>query len=86
MRNKLQKHKILDINYLSKAHRDLRLLEAVLCLQPGCSFLIKLDEPPTSLIANLEGELNDRFQWKVLQAGPEVWLTQVTRRSNEQAA
>lgn len=86
MKNLEKKYKIIDISYLPQPQRNLRLMEAMLCLRPGCSFLIKLDKAPMSLMGHLETELHNKFQWRMFQSGPEAWLIQVTRNPIERVA
>ncbi len=78
--NTQQKYRILDIRHLPQDRRELRESEALLSLSPGCSFVHTCNELPESLVRYLETKAKDRFQWTMLQAGPDLWRILITRK------
>jgi uncharacterized protein (DUF2249 family) len=77
---KQDNHRVLDIRHLPRGRRELRQREALLSLSPGCSFILKCNELPESLIRYLESKTKDRFHWTMLQAGPDLWRILITRK------
>lgn len=78
--NTQQEYRILDIRHLPRGRRKFRQMEALLSLSPGCSFVLTCNELPESLIRYLETKAKDRFQWTMLQAGPDLWRILITRK------
>jgi uncharacterized protein (DUF2249 family) len=78
--NAQQKYRVLDIRHLPRGRREFRQTEALLSLSPGCSFVLACNELPESLIRYLETKAKDRFQWKILQAGPDLWRILIMRK------
>jgi uncharacterized protein (DUF2249 family) len=73
-----QQYNILDVRELPRPHREFRQLEALSSLSTGCSFILNCDEFPESLIRYLE--TSDRFQWRTLERGPDLWRVLITRK------
>lgn len=78
--NTQQKYRVLDIRHLPRGRREFRQREALLSLSPGCSFVLTCNELPESLIRYLEIKAKDRFQWTMLQSGPDLWRILITRK------
>ena len=74
-----QNYRILDIRHLPRGRREFRQKEALLSLSPGCSFILTCNELPESLLRYLETS-KARFQWTMLQAGPDLWRILITRK------
>lgn len=56
------------------------LLRTFDALGPGESFEVRSGHAPTHALAHLTKERAGLFEWSPLEAGPEVWRTEITRR------
>lgn len=67
---------------LPPAERLPALLRNFDALAPGESFELRSDHPPRPALAQLQRDRPRLFEWSPLQAGPELWRTQITRRAD----
>lgn len=77
--NTQHKYRILDVRRLPRAPREIRHMEALSWLAPGCSFVVLFDEAPEAFIRHLETEGKNKFRWTMQHAGPDLWRILITR-------
>jgi uncharacterized protein (DUF2249 family)/hemerythrin superfamily protein len=66
---------------LPPAERLPTLLRTFDALAPGESFEVRSEHAPKHALAHLAKERPGLFEWSPLEEGPELWRTQVTRRT-----
>lgn len=76
--------RVLDTRTIEKADRPVHVLATFDALAAGESFVLVTDHQPRCMLPRFHGERAGRFEWSPLEAGPEVWRTQITKRQSAQ--
>lgn len=71
----------LDVRTIPPPSRHIELSRVFDALGPGESFILVNDHEPTSFLRQLQVERAGRFEWNVLEAGPERFRIEIVRRA-----
>jgi uncharacterized protein (DUF2249 family) len=72
--------RVLDARAIESAERSARVFAAFDALAPGESFVLVTDHVPRCMLPRFQAERPGQFEWSPLQAGPEVWQTEILKR------
>lgn len=75
--------RIIDVRTLQGPHRCELVLAEFDSLAPEESLVAISDHVPRNLLRHLQADRKGQFEWSPLEAGPERFRTQVTRRNAE---
>ena len=75
---------VLDTRTIEKTERPVRVFATFDGLAPGESFVLVTDHQPRCMLPRFQGERAGHFEWSPLEAGPEVWRTEITKRQHAQ--
>jgi uncharacterized protein (DUF2249 family)/hemerythrin-like domain-containing protein len=78
--------RIIDVRTLQGPNRCQLVLAEFDSLAPGESLVAISDHAPQKLLRHLQADRKGQFEWSPLEAGPERFRTQVTRRQAERGA
>ena len=73
----------LDVRTIPPPERHPEIFRLFDALAPGDSFVLINDHAPRPLLQQLQAERAGRFEWNVLEAGPELFRIEVARRKAE---
>lgn len=73
--------KTLDLCNVGLAERNTLVARRYAKLASGETFEIVTDAPPWVLYHQLQTEHLDRFEWTMIERGPDRFVVRVTRRS-----
>ena len=76
-----QTQKQLDVRTIPPPHRHEEIFRTFDALQPEQSFVLVNDHNPKPLLYQFQAERPSRFEWSVLEAGPERFRIEIRRRS-----
>ena len=72
--------RVLDARAIESAERPARVFAAFDALAPSESFVLVTDHAPRCMLPRFQRERPGRFEWSPLEAGPEVWRTEIRKR------
>lgn len=75
----------LDIREVAPRDRHPLVFKTFDALAPGSAFVLVNDHDPRPLLYAFQHERADRFDWSVLESGPEVWRVLIHRRAESEA-
>lgn len=75
----------LDIRNVPPPKRHPEIFRTFEALKPGESFVLVNDHDPKPLLYQFQAERPGRFEWSVLEAGPERYRVEIRRRTAEGA-
>lgn len=73
----------LDVRTLPPPQRHPQIFGAFDALAPGDAFVLVNDHDPKPLLYTFQAERSGRFEWSVLEAGPERFRIEIRRRDAE---
>ncbi len=73
----------LDVRAVPPAQRHPRIFQAFDALPPGEALVLVSDHYPAHLLQQFQAERDGRFDWNVLERGPERFRTEIVRREAE---
>lgn len=73
----------LDVRTLPVPHRHPEIVGTFDALQPGEAFVLVNDHDPKALLYQFQAERSNRFDWAVLERGPERYRVEIRRRAAE---
>jgi uncharacterized protein (DUF2249 family)/hemerythrin superfamily protein len=73
----------LDVRSLPPAGRHAEIFRTFEALKPGEAFVLVNDHDPRPLLYQFQAERAGRFEWSVLEAGPERFRVEIRRRTAE---
>lgn len=76
--------RVLDTRTIEKTKRPVRVFATFDALAAGESFVLVTDHQPRCMLPRFQGERAGQFEWSPLEAGPEVWRTEITKRQRAQ--
>lgn len=71
---------VLDTRTIQGRERPGRVLAAFDALEPGERFVLLTDHAPRRMLPRFQAERPGQFEWSPLEAGPEVWRTEILKR------
>jgi uncharacterized protein (DUF2249 family)/hemerythrin superfamily protein len=72
----------LDLREVPPRERHLLVFSTFDALAPGSAFVLVNDHDPWPLLYAFQRDRSDRFDWSVLEAGPETWRVLIHRRAD----
>jgi uncharacterized protein (DUF2249 family)/hemerythrin superfamily protein len=75
---------LLDLRETAPRDRHPLVFRTFDALAPGSGFVLVNDHDPRPLLYTFQHERGDRFEWSVLEAGPEVWRILIHRRAESE--
>ncbi len=73
----------LDVRELAPSRRHSEIFGAFEALKAGEGFVLINDHDPKPLLYQFQAEHSGRFEWSVLEAGPERFRIEIRRRTGE---
>ena len=70
----------LDVRRMAAPNRHPEILRTFDSLAPGNAFVVVIDHDPKPLLYQFQVERTGRFEWSVLEAGPERFRIEIRRR------
>lgn len=71
--------RVVDLRQIRKSVRNRVSIELIEHLRVNASLQLITDSSPIEIKRRIQGQYGNMFQWKCLQAGPEVWHAHVRR-------
>jgi len=72
--------KVLDVRSLEPRERHEKIFEDLKGLEVNETLRLVNDHDPVPLRYQLEAEYPGRYEWVVVEAGPERWMVDITSR------
>ena len=73
----------LDVRRMTAPRRHPEILRIFDSLAPGDAFVVVIDHEPKPLLYQFQMERPGRFEWSVLEAGPERFRVEIRRRGSD---
>lgn len=74
---------VLDVRTLAPPRRHAEIFRTFGALMPGEAFVLVNDHEPKPLLYQFQAEFSGRFDWSVLETGPERFRVEIRRRAKE---
>ena len=70
----------LDVRTIPPPERHPKIFSAFDALKPGAAFILVNDHYPRPLLFQFQNQRPGRFDWNVLQFGPDLYRVEIRRR------